>query len=75
MILTFQAITLWGTGEPKVMAGGISQALVTTVQGLVAAIPLLLLHSLAHGRARLIQQVLEEQSAGLIARRAEKSHV
>src|SRR5690606_32535433 len=52
MIVTFQAITLWGTGEPKIMAGGISQALVTTVQGLVAAIPLLLLHSLAHGRAR-----------------------
>lgn len=74
MIVTFQAITLWGTGEPKIMAGGISQALVTTVQGLVAAIPLLLLHSLAHGRARLIQQVLEEQSAGLIARRAEQSH-
>lgn len=74
MILTFQAITLWGTGEPKVMAGGISQALVTTVQGLIAAIPLLLLHSLAHGRARLIQQVLQEQSAGLIAHRAEKAH-
>lgn len=74
MIVTFQAITLWGTGEPKIMAGGISQALVTTVQGLVAAIPLLLLHSLAHGRARLIQQILEEQSAGLIARRAEKAH-
>ena len=74
MILTFQAITLWGTGEPKIMAGGISQALVTTVQGLVAAIPLLLIHSLANGRARIIQQILEEQSAGLIARRAERSH-
>ena len=74
MILTFQAITLWGTGEPKIMAGGISQALVTTVQGLVAAIPLLLLHSVTNGRARQIQQVLEEQSSGLIARRAEKVH-
>ncbi len=74
MILTFQAITLWGTGEPKIMAGGISQALVTTVQGLIAAIPLLLLHSVTSGRARLVQQVLEEQSAGLIARRAELSH-
>lgn len=72
MILTFQAITLWGTGEPKIMAGGISQALVTTVQGLVAAIPLLLIHSIANGRARRIQQVLEEQGSGLIARRAEK---
>ncbi len=74
MILTFQAITLWGTGDPKIMAGGISQALVTTVQGLIAAIPLLLLHSLTSGRARLIQQVLEEQSAGLIAKRAEYGH-
>ncbi|PCK08590.1 MAG: flagellar motor protein MotA [Alteromonadaceae bacterium] len=74
MILTFQAITLWGTGEPKIMAGGISQALVTTVQGLIAAIPLLLLHSLANSRARVVQQVLEEQSAGLIAARAERAH-
>lgn len=71
MINTFQAITLWGTGDPKLMADGISQALVTTVQGLVAAIPLLLLHSIASGRAKLVQQVLEEQSAGMIARRAE----
>ncbi len=74
MILTFQAITLWGTGEPKIMAGGISQALVTTVQGLIAAIPLLLLHNITNGRARFIQQILEEQSAGLIARRAEQVH-
>jgi biopolymer transport protein ExbB len=74
MILTFQAITLWGTGDPKLMAGGISQALMTTVQGLVAAIPLLLLHSVANGRARLVQQVLEEQSAGLVAKRAEYGH-
>lgn len=74
MILTFQAITLWGTGDPKIMAGGISQALVTTVQGLIAAIPLLLLHNMTNGRARLVQQVLEEQSAGLIAKRAERDH-
>ena len=72
MILTFQAITLWGTGDPKIMAGGISQALITTVLGLIAAIPLLLLHSLANGRARLVQQVLEEHSAGLVAAQAEK---
>lgn len=71
MILTFQAITLWGTGEPKIMAGGISQALVTTVQGLIAAIPLLLLHSFTNGQARLLQNTLEEQSAGIIAQRAE----
>lgn len=74
MIVTFQTITLWGAGEPKLMAGGISQALVTTVQGLVAAIPLLLLHSIANGRARFLQHILEEQSAGLIANRAEAFH-
>ncbi len=71
MIVTFQAITLFGTGDPKLMAGGISQALVTTVLGLVAAIPLLLLHSMASGRARTVQQILEEQSAGLVASQAE----
>ncbi|MEX1033792.1 MAG: MotA/TolQ/ExbB proton channel family protein [Cellvibrionaceae bacterium] len=71
MIITFQSITLWGTGDPKLMAGGISQALMTTVLGLIAAIPLLLLHSMASGRARLLQQILQEQSAGLLAKRAE----
>lgn len=67
MIVTFQAITLFGTGDPKLMAGGISQALVTTVLGLVSAIPLLLLHTFASGASRRISQTLEEQSAGLIA--------
>lgn len=72
MIVTFQAITLFGTGDPKLMAGGISQALVTTVQGLVAAIPLLLLHAFASGASRRIAQVLEEQSAGFVAAAAER---
>jgi biopolymer transport protein ExbB len=72
MIVTFQAITLFGTGDPKLMAGGISQALVTTVQGLVAAIPLLLLHAFAAGASRRIAQVLEEQSAGFVAAAAER---
>lgn len=71
MINTFQAITLFGTGDPKLMAGGISQALVTTVQGLVAAIPLLLLHTFAAGSARRVTQVLEEQAAGLVAEYSE----
>jgi biopolymer transport protein ExbB len=71
MIITFQQITLFGTGDPKIMAGGISQALVTTVLGLVAAIPLLLLHALASGSARSVTQTLEEQAAGMIAERAE----
>lgn len=72
MINTFQAITLFGTGDPKLMAGGISQALVTTVLGLVAAIPLLLLHSVVAGRSKAMVQVLEEQSAGIVARQAER---
>ena len=71
MILTFQAITLFGTGDPKLMAGGISQALMTTVLGLVVAIPILLLHAIAATRSREIVQILEEQAAGLIAAHAE----
>lgn len=73
MIETFQAITLFGTGDPKMMAGGISQALITTVLGLVAAIPLILLHSIASGRSKAVIEVLEEQSAGIVAGHAERS--
>jgi biopolymer transport protein ExbB len=72
MISTFQMITLFGTGDPRMMAGGISTALVTTVLGLVVAIPLTLLHSLLQGKARALIQVLEEQAAGIIARAAEQ---
>ena len=72
MIATFQSITLFGTGDPKLMAGGISQALITTVLGLVCAIPLLLLHNLVATRSKGLVQILEEQSAGMVASRAEK---
>lgn len=71
MIQTFQAITLFGTGDPKLMAGGISQALVTTVLGLMTAIPLLLLHSVASGRSKSVIDTLEQQSAGMVAAHAE----
>jgi biopolymer transport protein ExbB len=71
MIVTFQAITLFGTGDPKLMAGGISQALVTTVLGLTVAIPLVLLHSVVASRSKALIEVLEEQSAGIIARQSE----
>ena len=71
MISTFQMITLFGTGDPRMMAGGISTALVTTVLGLVVAIPITLLHSFLQGKARALIQVLEEQAAGMIARVAE----
>jgi biopolymer transport protein ExbB len=72
MIEVFQQITLFGTGDPKIMAGGISQALVTTVLGLVTAIPLLLLHSIVHSRSRSLVQILDEQSAGIVAEHAER---
>jgi biopolymer transport protein ExbB len=71
MIVTFQAITLFGTGDPKLMAGGISQALVTTVLGLTVAIPMVLLHTLVNGRSRRILHILQEQSAGIVAGRSE----
>lgn len=73
MIATFQSITLFGTGDPKLMAGGISQALVTTVLGLVAAIPLLFMHNLVSSRSRKVIQILDQQSAGLVAESAEKA--
>lgn len=74
MIGTFQAITLFGTGDPKLMAGGISEALVTTMLGLVVAIPLLFLYTIVHSKGRRLVQTLEEQSAGFIARYQEKLH-
>ena len=73
MIATFQMITLFGTGDPRMMAGGISTALVTTVLGLCVAIPLTLLHSFLQGKSKSLIQVLEEQAAGIIARTAERS--
>lgn len=73
MIITFTAITNFGAGDPKLMAGGISVALMTTVLGLVAAIPLLLLHAIASSMARGNQQILDEQAAGLVAERAEST--
>ncbi len=73
MITTFQAITLFGAGDPKTMAGGISQALVTTVLGLVVAIPTTLLHSIVAAQSRSVIHILEEQSAGIIADHAEQA--
>ncbi|PRO75456.1 energy transducer TonB [Alteromonas alba] len=72
MINTFQAITLFGTGDPKLMAGGISTALVTTVLGLVVAIPTTLLYAMLNTRSKNIVYILQEQAAGVIAERAEK---
>lgn len=72
MIATFQMITLFGSGDPRMMAGGISTALVTTVLGLVVAIPLTIFHSFLQAKARALIQTLEEQAAGIVARLAER---
>ncbi len=72
MIRTFQLITLFGTGDPKMMASGISEALVTTMLGLCVAIPMVLLHALVASSSKSIVEVLNEQAAGLIARQAER---
>jgi biopolymer transport protein ExbB len=73
MIVTFQAITLYGAGDPKMMAGGISTALVTTVLGLVVAIPTVFLYTMVSGRARALSQILNEEAAGMLSERAEQS--
>ncbi len=73
MIKTFQVITLYGAGDPKMMAGGISQALMTTVLGLVVAIPMVLLHTIVSGQSRKIINILQSQSAGLVAQHSEKN--
>ncbi len=73
MIKTFQVITLYGAGDPKMMAGGISQALMTTVLGLVVAIPMVLLHTVVSGKSRKIVNILQSQSAGLVAQHSEKA--
>jgi len=73
MIKTFQVITLYGAGDPKMMAGGISQALMTTVLGLCVAIPMVLLHTVVSGKSRKIVNILQSQSAGLVAQHSERS--
>lgn len=74
MIETFQSITLFGTGDPKLMSGGISQALVTTELGLAVAIPILLIHSAISSKSNRLVQILDEESAALVARNAEKQN-
>ena len=71
MIITFQAITIFGAGDPKAMAGGISGALITTVLGLLVAIPTVLLHTVVNGRAQRIIHILDEQTTGIIAEHTE----
>tara|TARA_B110000879_G_scaffold30598_1_gene41777 strand:- start:2806 stop:4161 length:1356 start_codon:yes stop_codon:yes gene_type:complete len=72
MIETFQAITLFGTGDPKLMAGGISQALVTTMLGLIVAAPLLFMHAHAENYSKTIISFLEEKASGIVASKIKK---
>ena len=69
MIETFQAITLFGTGDPKQMAGGISQALVTTMLGLIVAAPLLGMFTYLSEKSNTIIQVIEEKASYLLSRK------
>jgi biopolymer transport protein ExbB len=71
MIITFQAITIYGAGDPKAMASGISSALITTVLGLLVAIPTVLLHTMVSSRSKRVIQILEEQTSGIIAEHTE----
>jgi len=73
MIITFQAITIFGAGDPQAMAGGISGALITTVLGLLVAIPTVLLHTVVNGRAQRIIHILNERTTGIIAEHTESS--
>lgn len=73
MIVTFQAITIFGAGDPKAMAGGISGALITTVLGLLVAIPTVMLHSVLNSKARYVTTILEEQATGIVAEQGIKA--
>ena len=65
MIETFQAITLYGAGDPKMMSGGISEALVTTMLGLAVAIPIMLMHTFLRRRLEHIVGDMEEKAVAL----------
>jgi biopolymer transport protein ExbB len=72
MILTFQSITETGSADPKLMATGIGQAMIATVLGLGIAIPLLFGNALLNSMSRTVVQMLDEQSAGILAESIER---
>ncbi len=72
MIVVFQQITVYGAGDPTIMAGGISSALMTTVLGIVVAIPTIFMHTVVKSRSDNIIHILEEQATGMIAEKAER---
>jgi biopolymer transport protein ExbB len=72
MIITFQSITESGSSDPKLMANGISQAMIATLLGLGIAVPLLFGNAWLASISKSIVQILEEQSTGLLAEYLEK---
>jgi biopolymer transport protein ExbB len=66
MINTFHVITFFGTGDPKMMSGGISEALVTTMLGLAVAIPIMLCHTLLVRATENTIARLEEKSVAFM---------
>jgi len=72
MIITFQMITLFGTGDPKTMAEGISIALVTTWLGLAVAIPMTFMSAIVSNFSKGILETIEEQAIGMAAERSEQ---
>ena len=71
MIETFTMITLFGTGDPKTMASGISTALVTTWLGLMVAIPTTFMYATVNNISRGVLGTIEEHSTGMAAKRSE----
>ena len=67
MINTFQVITTHGTGDPRLMAGGISEAMVTTQVGLAVAIPIMIVAAWLGRRAHTLSQDMEEKGLALMA--------
>jgi biopolymer transport protein ExbB len=72
MILTFQSITESGSSDPKLMANGIGTAMIATLLGLGIAVPMLFANALLNTLSRGVVQVLDEQSAGMLAEKLEK---
>lgn len=71
MISTFDVITEFGTGDPKLLSGGISIALVTTQLGLIVAIPLLLVGNVLSGWAERIKDEMEKSALHIVNRYVE----
>ena len=66
MINTFKLITVFGTGDPKRLSSGISEALVTTEYGLIIAVPCLLLFALLSRKAKGILASMEQTAVGFV---------